>query len=272
MSVFDVDCRIEYEITGPTDFLFHLEAARVADQTVLGESLRIEPAIELRRFTDASGENRHFRLHADTGSLSLHYRARVALNRAANDLAATEVPIARLPDEVLRYLVPTRYCESDLLHGTAVRTFGMLPPGHSRVEAISRWIRENIEYEIGSSSTATTARDVLINRAGVCRDFAHLGIAFCRALNIPARLVVGYVAFDEPPPDFHALFEAFIGGRWMLFDPTGMAPVANLVRIGAGQDAKDVAFATIFGCARMVSLAPGVSTANHPLAALPPEP
>ena len=97
---------------------------------------------------------------------------------------------------------------------------------------------------------------VFEQRVGVCRDFAHLGITFCRALNIPARLVCGYAPFDEPPPDFHAVFEAFVGGRWVLFDPTGMSPLASFVRIACGRDAKDVAFATIYGPARMVSMAP----------------
>lgn len=261
MQVFDVDCTIAYEVVGPTDFLFQIEAAHAADQQVQAESLIVEPAVPIRRFTDLAGDNRYIRLHSDGGALTLHYQARVALNRAPIDLNADESPIAQLPDEALRYLVPTRYCESDLLYRTALRTFGALPPGYTRVEAISQWVREHIEYEIGSSSTATTARDILVNRAGVCRDFAHLCIAFCRALNIPARLVVGYVKFDEPPPDFHALFEAFIGGRWMLFDPTGLAPVSDLVRIGAGQDAKDVAFATLFGNAQMVWLAPDVAAA-----------
>jgi transglutaminase-like putative cysteine protease len=101
---------------------------------------------------------------------------------------------------------------------------------------------------------------VFRNRAGVCRDFAHLGVTFCRALNIPARLVVGYARFDEPPPDFHALFEAYLGGRWMMFDPTRMSPVDDLVRIAMGRDAKDVAFATIFGPATMTGMRPDVSS------------
>jgi transglutaminase-like putative cysteine protease len=119
------------------------------------------------------------------------------------------------------------------------------------VRAIEEWIRHNILYKPGSTHSTTTAHEVFEQKAGVCRDFAHLGITFCRALNIPARLVVGYVWFDEPPQDFHAVFEAWLDGRWVLFDPTGMAPVDRLVRIGTGRDAKDVAFATMFGCLRM---------------------
>jgi transglutaminase-like putative cysteine protease len=119
------------------------------------------------------------------------------------------------------------------------------------VQAIADWIHDSIVYEPGISDSTTTAREVFVERAGVCRDFAHLGITFCRALNIPARLVVGYVWFDEPPQDFHAVFEAWLGGQWVLFDATRMAPVDRLVRVGTGRDAKDVAFCTFFGPVRM---------------------
>jgi transglutaminase-like putative cysteine protease len=118
-----------------------------------------------------------------------------------------------------------------------------------------------VDYQLGTSIATTTACDVFRQRAGVCRDFAHLGVTFCRALNIPARLVVGYSRFDTPPPDFHAVFEAWLGGQWVVFDATRMAPTDELVRIAMGRDAKDVAFATIFGPAVMTSMAPWVSLA-----------
>jgi len=130
------------------------------------------------------------------------------------------------------------------------------------VQAIADWIHDNIDYQIGSTQVTTTARDVFLQRAGVCRDFAHLGVTFCRALNIPARLVVGYARFDEPPPDFHAVFEAYVGARWELFDASRLAPLDGLVRIASGRDAKDVAFATIFGPATMVSMAPLITPAG----------
>ena len=124
----------------------------------------------------------------------------------------------RCRTKILHYMMPTRYCESDLMSRCAQQLFGDLPPGIGRVQAIVDWIHESITYEPGSSISTTTAREVFVERAGVCRDFAHLGITFCRALNIPARLVVGYVYFDEPPQDFHAVFEAWLGGQWVLFD------------------------------------------------------
>lgn len=256
MKTFEIDCELAYEVTSPTDFVFQIEAAQLEGQRVVTENLKIAPALPTRSFSDGQLHNRFFRLHCEGGPLKVHYHATVEVEPLRTEPDAAEVAISRLPDEALRFLVPTRYCESDLLGRTAQRTFGNLAPGYARVKAISEWIRENIEYEIGSSHSGTSARDVLVNRAGVCRDFAHLGIAFCRALNIPARLVVGYVKFEEPPPDFHAVFEAYLGGRWVLFDPTGLAPVENLVRIGTGSDAKDVAFATLFGSATMNSLNP----------------
>ena len=140
----------------------------------------------------------------------------------------------------------------------AQRTFGQVPRGYGRVQAIVDWIREHIHYQVGQSNITTTARDVLANRVGVCRDFAHVGITMCRALNIPARFVVGYVEFEQPPPDFHAIFEVYLGGRWILFDPTGLAPVENVVRIASGPDAMDVAFATIYGPARMTDIQPNI--------------
>jgi transglutaminase-like putative cysteine protease len=140
----------------------------------------------------------------------------------------------------------------------AQREFGNLAPGYSRVEAICRWIREHIQYQIGTSNPNTSAADVVVQRAGVCRDFAHLAIAFCRALNIPARFIAGYANFPDPPPDFHAVFEAFLGGRWYLFDPTDLAPRNQVTRIGTGRDATDVAFATIFGTAQMTQMSPKV--------------
>ncbi len=136
----------------------------------------------------------------------------------------------------------------DLLGNETLRLFGgKCPRDLRRVRAIEEWIHGDMVYRPGSSDSNTSAQQIFEQRAGVCRDFAHLGITFCRALNIPARIVVGYVWFDDPPQDFHALFEAWLDGVWVLFDPTGMAPVDRLVRIGTGRDAKDVAFATFFG-------------------------
>ena len=255
-QTFEVDCALTYEVKGPTDFLFQIHAQNGMGQQVLSESLVITPNLPQHLYADPTIGHRFLRLHADAGVVELRYQARVTRTVQPADANALEVPIAQIPDELLHNLNPTRYCESDHLGRAAQKMFGNLPQGHARVQAIVDWIHANIEYQVGSSQATTTARDVFVQRAGVCRDFAHLGVTFCRALNIPARLVVGYAGFDEPPPDFHAVFEAYLGGRWVMFDATFMSPVDEMVRIATGRDAKDVAFATIFGPATMTAMSP----------------
>ena len=257
---YDIDNTLAYEVNGTSDFLFQLHALHGMDQCVLSESLVVTPPLPVHLFADPNVHHRFVRLHVERGHVELRYQARVQRTPLPLDVTAAQVAIADLPDELLHYLMPSRYCESDHLSGAAQKLFCGFPPGHPRVQAVVDWIHTNIEYRLGSSLPTTTARDVFVQRAGVCRDFAHLGVTFCRALNIPARLVVGYARFDDPPPDFHAVFEVYLGGRWVLYDATRMSPLDDLIRISTGRDAKDVAFATIFGPARMVLLNPLIET------------
>ncbi len=253
----DIDCSLAYHVLQDAEFVVQLQAAHHPWQVIESETLTVTGIPQQPiHFTDITGMNRLTRFSARPGEVVVRYQATVALDMPPRDLSLPENEISEIPGQVLHYLVPSRYCESDLIGDMARRTFGRLPRGASRVEAICDWIKTNIEYLPGSSNARTTARHVLQNRAGVCRDFAHLGITFCRALNIPARFVFGYVEFAEPPPDFHALFEAWVGGQWMLFDPTKMAPIEKLVRIGTGMDAKDVAFATLYGNIQMDYMQP----------------
>ncbi|MBH2020596.1 MAG: transglutaminase family protein [Burkholderiales bacterium] len=246
-----LDCLLEYEVSGPAHFLFNIEAAFHDGHEVVEERLTITPSMKVRHFCDERSGNRFIRLDAPKGILSVNYHARVQLHPAPVPLHLDEMPVSALPDEVLHFLMPSRYCESDSMSRIAQQLFGHLPQGMGRLRAIESWIHESIEYQPGFTQSTTTAQDVFVQRIGVCRDFAHLGITLCRALNIPARLVVGYVYFEEPPQDFHAVFEAWLDGRWVLFDATRSAPIDRLVRIGTGRDAKDVAFATIFGDVKM---------------------
>ncbi len=255
-QTFDIDCTLDYEVRGPTDFVFQIHAHNGMDQQVLNESLVVTPDLPRHVYADPVIGHRFMRMHVDSGPLTLRYQARVQRTVQPIDPQAQEVPIADLPDDLLHNLNPSRYCESDHLSQATQDLFGQLPHGLSRVQAIVDWIHQNISYQIGTSNAMTTARDVFADRVGVCRDFAHLGVTFCRALNIPARLVVGYARFDEPPPDFHAMFEAYLGNRWVMFDATHMSPIDDLVRVATGRDAKDVAFATIYGPATMVAMAP----------------
>ena len=256
MYTFDIDCSFGYEVKQPSEFIYHNQVAHHPWQTIHEEQLEVSSHLHIHEYEDEKELNRLFRFSAPAGPIELRYRARVSVDMPYRDPAFREMDIAELPSEVLHYLLPSRYCESDLLSGMAQRTFGHIPRGFDRVEAVCDWIKANIAYEVGSSQASTTARDVLANRAGVCRDFAHLGVALCRALNIPARFVFGYTEFEEPPPDFHALFEAYVGGQWVLFDATRMASIDKIVRIGTGTDAKDVAFATIYGDVEMKYMKP----------------
>ncbi|MEO8882719.1 MAG: transglutaminase family protein, partial [Devosia sp.] len=158
----------------------------------------------------------------------------------------------------LPYLYPSRYCQSDRLARFVIREFGQLPPGHQRVTEICNWIYEHVDYLKGASDQQTSAYDTFSLRAGVCRDFAHLGITFCRALGIPARFVSAY-GWQLVPQDFHAVFEVFLGDRWYLFDATRTAPLDGLIRIAIGHDAADTAFSTFYGQAAMPGMAISVN-------------
>jgi transglutaminase-like putative cysteine protease len=183
--------------------------------------------------------------------LAVRYEATVDIaHHTETPSHLAEVPIALLPPEVLPYIYPSRYCQSDRLHKFAIREFGHLRQGYSRVQAIQDWVRHRTKFLSGSSNSSTSAADTVIEQVGVCRDFAHLMIALCRAVNIPARFVTGIDYGADPalgPTDFHAYVEVFLGDRWYLFEPTGVSPPMGLVRLGTGRDAADVSFATMFG-------------------------
>jgi transglutaminase-like putative cysteine protease len=207
--------------------------------------------------------SRLVRFQAQPCALSVSYNATVQLMPIVDQQPPQldEVNYGALPVEILPYLNPSRYCESDRLAGFAYKEFGNLPMGYTRVEAVRDWVYHNIDYVSGSTDAFSTAVDVLVQRAGVCRDFAHLSISFCRALGIPARYVAGY-APELQPPDFHGFFEAYLDGRWYLFDATKLAPVNGFVRIGTGRDAADASFATLVGAATMQNMMVSAVTAS----------
>ena len=249
MTRVDVSAALHYDVLAPTSFLFHVAAQSTAHQSIEHERLVVEPETDhdLRQ-VDAEG-NRLCRVLANPGGFTIRYDATVSVSRPpAWSEALEEHPHIELPVDVLPYLTPSRYCESDRLLQLALTEFGDLWPGVNRVQAICDWISEHITYEPGATNELTTACDVLIQRAGVCRDYSHLAIALCRALCIPARYVSAY-AVDLAPPDFHGLLEVYLGSDWYLFDPSRKVPVDKVVRIGVGRDAADAAFATIVGSA-----------------------
>jgi transglutaminase-like putative cysteine protease len=267
---FSVTSKLAYRVQAPTPFVFNVQASRFSGQTVVSESLTIQPDMPTESWTMPESGNRYFRLIAQPGAFTVAYAAKVEIaHPLENPAEVHEIPPGDLPLNVLTQLYPSRYCQSDRLERFARRTFGQLPPGYQRVAAICNWIRDNVDYESGASDSLTSAFDTISQRAGVCRDFAHLGIALTRALGVPARYVSAY-AWRLQPPDFHAVFEAFLmgpsGPGWYLFDPTRMADPQGVVRIGIGRDAAEVAFCTQFGA---MDFDPPVVSINGPADAPP---
>jgi len=250
---------LAYDIVEPgCDFIFNIHAAHTERQRVVDETLSLSQDVPSLVETDPATRNRYLRVKALPGALKLAYHASVDLSHHfAPPESVGEVPVARLPAHVLPYLYPSRYCQSDRLHRLAMREFGQQWQGYSRVQAIRDWVLDRTTFTSNTSTSSTTAIDTLLDTVGVCRDFAHLMIALCRAINIPARFATGIDYGADPalgPTDFHAYVEAYLGDRWYIFDPSGTAIPMGFVRFGTGRDAADVAFATIFGT--VTSMAP----------------
>ena len=246
---------LHYEIDQPgCDFIFSIHAAQTAQQTVVNESLSLSQALTPNLYTDPVMHTRYLRLKAFAGPLTLRYDATVDINHyTAQPGQLGEVAVADLPGPVLPYIYPSRYCQSDRLHRLAVKEFGHLWQGYSRVQAIRDWVLNRVTFQSNSSTGNTTAVDTLVEQVGVCRDFTHLMIALCRAVNIPARFTTGIDYGADPalgPTDFHAYVEVYLGDRWYIFDASGVAIPMGLVRFGTGRDAADSAFATMFGGVR----------------------
>lgn len=248
---FKVGCELDYDVSSLSTCIFNIRAIENEYQQVLESNLEIQPDCQQEEYIVPHVENSYLRLVVPEGKLSISYQAVVDLHHNTNDRDdILELTPAELPLDIIHYLYPSRYCQSDRLMKLAQDEFGDCQPGYARVRAICDWIYNKVTYISGSSDSHTSAYDTVTERAGVCRDFAHLGIAFCRALNIPARFISAY-AWQLQPPDFHACFEAYLGDKWYLFDATRLAPIEGLVRIGTGRDAADTAFATIFGALQL---------------------
>lgn len=256
MYTFKIDCELNYRVQADTEFVFQLEVAQHEWQNLICENFQLNPQLKFEHYQRDAGLNRLIRVSAPQGELNVQYTAEVTTSIPERNTTLKECKIQDLPSDTLFFLAPSRFCESDLIGTMVNNTFGHLPQGYSRVQAICDWIYDNIIYQSGSSDSTTTARDILVNRAGVCRDFAHLGIAICRALNIPARFVFGYMPFYEANPDFHAIFEVYLENQWVLFDATRMGEIDQFVRVGTGLDAKDVPFASVFGEIELISMNP----------------
>jgi transglutaminase-like putative cysteine protease len=245
---FEINVQLVYTIHTPSTLILNIHALRTPNQTVLEESFTIDPYVKVEELTSAFGENRFIRIEiSEATDVKIFYKATVDnCYKITDQNKNTAVPVAQLDTSVLPYLYPSRYCQSDKLFRFANNKFGNIENPYAKVLALSDWIYENVEYLSGSTNWQTSAYDTVTELAGVCRDFAHLGIALCRALSIPARYFTGY-AYQLNPPDFHACFEAYIGGEWILFDATRIVPLNGLIKIATGRDAADTAVASIFG-------------------------
>lgn len=252
---FQIGSELHYDGLQKSTLILNVHALRTPSQTIIEENFHVEPLVRCEEFLSATGETRFVRLETGKAkTLTIRYSARVETHvSTVHQRDINAVPVAHLDRAVIPYLFPSRYCQSDRLGRLAWNKFGKIKHPYDRVMAITEWIHGNVEYLRGSTDSETSAFDTVTQRAGVCRDFAHLGIALCRALSIPARYFTGY-AYQLQPPDFHACFEAFIGDRWFIFDATRLAPLNGLVRIASGRDAADASVATIFGRSRCTKI------------------
>lgn len=246
MSVLNASCQIELQAHHPVPVVLMLRPRSGPAQWVSREEYSINPRVQVVEYTDGFA-NLCQRAVIPAGRTQLSASCTVDTSATVDvDVNAPFMPPALVPDSALHFMLPSRYCPSDQLGALAAEITTGAALGYPQVEAIRRWINTNIEYRYGTSTPATTASDTARERVGVCRDFAHLGIALCRALNIPARMVVGYT-LDLKVPDIHAWFEAYVGGRWFTFDGTHSETAGNRIVIAYGRDATDVAFVTQFG-------------------------
>ena len=246
--------RLVYDVTAPSAFLLNIHAARTARQIVLNEHFALTPEQHWSVNLDPCTRNRIAAFDAPAGGLTVEYEALVDIaHRIVDPCELRADGPAALPADTLPYLRPSRYCQADLVQQDAWDRFGHLPRDYSQLRAVRDWVRSKIRFRVGTSTSTTTVLDTLRDGVGVCRDLAHTMIAYCRALNYPARIVTAVDYGSDPalgPPDFHAYVEVFIGGAWYIFDPTGISPVTGLLRIATGRDVADVSFATLFGPVR----------------------
>ena len=245
-----IEAILDYDFAEPTDVLLAVEAPALPDQRIVSQSHIINNAGPLTNKVGGSGVGRRTWTRTGTGRMLSTYRATVDVDRPAIDLASlAKSPLPSLPEDVLPFIWPSRYCEADRFVSFVCGHFPDLEGG-ALVAALRDWVRDNLIYVPGSSDGTTTAADTFVAQQGVCRDYAHLTAALIRSRDIPARLVSVY-ALDLDPPDFHAVVEVWLDGAWHIVDSTGLAPVETMVRIAVGRDATDIAFMTAFGNAMM---------------------
>lgn len=252
-----VGCSLAYEVSIPTAVLFVLKPRLEGRVLVMQEKLSFGIGLPAYEFQDSHG-NITYRSMFMPGRNEIRHDALVAVSSLpdSREVNAPMLPVGQLPCDLLRYTVPSRYCDSDKLMDFAWNQFGSVPHGLARVQAICDWVHQNIEYRFMSGRSDLSASEVIYRRYGVCRDFAHVAIALCRAFNLPARYVTGHlpdIGHIDPgsPMDFHAYCEVYLGQDWYTFDPRFNEPRIGRVKVAHGADAVDGAFATVYGQASL---------------------
>lgn len=236
----DIDCQEDCPLVAM------LRPRSGSDQWVVAERYDIQPWVPATEYVDCFGNLcQRYTLPQGASTVTVESEVEVA-DQISVDRRAPQVPPAQLPDQVLVYLLQSRYCPSDKMEERARDIVQGCAPGYPQAERIQDWVRENLEYRYGVSEESTCALDTLRDGAGVCRDFAHVGVALCRSLKLPARVVVGYLHGLEPM-DMHAWYEVFLGGRWYAFDATQDQPRGGRIVVAHGRDIADVAFFSNYG-------------------------
>jgi transglutaminase-like putative cysteine protease len=255
-----VGCEFVHDLIWPVAVVLQVEPRPDAVLGVLDAALTMDPPATVHRYLDLYG-NVCRRLTLSPGRSRIHYQAEVEVPAGVDEAATTAVQpaVADLPDDVLHFTLASRYCESDRLANTAWALFGGIPTGWTRAQAVIDWVHQNVAFTHGSSNSTTSATQTYVQRRGVCRDFAHLAVAFLRALNIPARYCFGYLPDIDvvpipEPMDFAAWLEAYIGDRWYTFDPRNNQRRTGRVVIGRGRDALDIAMLTSYGSAPLTAM------------------
>jgi transglutaminase-like putative cysteine protease len=248
-------CDMTLEATEACPAVGMLRPRSGSAQWLCSEAYRFDPHphVHPTEYVDAYG-NLCQRFVVPQGRMRVRVDAIVETeDTIAVDPSAPLTPVDEMPDDALQFLLQSRYCPSDKIGDHAAQMVAGCAPGYAQVEAIRAWIHQNIEYRYGVSEATTDALDTLGHGAGVCRDFSHVGIALCRSLRIPARMVVGYL-YQLDPMDLHAWFEAFVGGRWYTFDATQDRPRGGRIVVAYGRDAADVAFISNYGALKTVEI------------------
>lgn len=259
----DAGCALSFEASTPTPVIFMLRPRSGYGQWVMREEYLLQPTVPVVEYADTYG-NLCQRMVVAPGRFSIRSTAQVETADTIDvDFDAAYVPVQNLPEFVLPFLLPSRYCQSDQLGKLAQDIVAHTAPGYEQVETIRQWIQTQVDYQYGTSNSSTSALETAQQRVGVCRDFAHLGIALCRSLNIPARMVVGYL-YQLEPMDLHAWFEAYVGDRWYTFDATQKEPKGNRITIAYGRDAADVALSTQFGAMQLLDMQVWVNAKGLP--------